>query len=82
MEERLARLEGMVEQMDKRLTSIESRLNHLESRLESLESELSRARVELSEKVDRNFRWTVGIMLGTLIPMWVTIILAILLGGA
>ena len=77
MEERLARLEGVVEQMDRRLSSIEDRLSHLESRLEGLEFELSRVRVELSEKVDRSFRWTIGVMT----TMWATIIAAMLLGG-
>ncbi|MGQ9468366.1 MAG: hypothetical protein ACUVTD_00830 [Nitrososphaerales archaeon] len=60
-EEKIAKIEGVLEQMDKRL-------NHLETEL-----------MELGNKVDRNFRWTIGIMLGVLIPMWVTIILAIML---
>ena len=68
VEERLAKLEGMVEQMDKRLASIENRLNHIETRLEALREEMV-----------KNFRWTIGIMLSVLIPMWVTIILAIIL---
>jgi len=68
MEERLARLEGAVEQMDKRLASVEGRLNHIETKLE-----------ELREEMVKNFRWTIGIMLSILIPMWVTIILAIIL---
>lgn len=61
LEERVARVEGVVSQ-------IERRLNHVENEL-----------TELRKDVDRSFRWTVGIMLTVLIPMWVTIILAILL---
>jgi len=61
LEERVARVEGVVSQ-------IERRLNHVETEL-----------TELRKSVDRSFRWTVGIMLTVLIPMWVTIILAILL---
>ena len=54
LEERMARIEGILEQVDKRIGgSVENRLNHLETW----------------------FRW----MLGILITMWVTIILAILL---
>ena len=68
VEERLARIEGIVEQMDKRLASVEGRLNHIETRLE-----------ELREEMAKNFRWTIGLMLSILIPMWVTIILAITL---
>jgi len=59
LEERVARIEGILSQMDKRL-------NHLETEV-----------AKLGDKMDRNFRWTLGIMLGVLIPMWVTIILAI-----
>jgi hypothetical protein len=61
LEERVARVEGVV-------SRIERRLNHVETEL-----------TELRKDVDRSFRWTVGIMLTVLIPMWVTIILAILL---
>ena len=68
IEERLARIEGIVEQMDKRLASVEGRLNHIETRLEELRGEMA-----------KNFRWTIGIVLSILIPMWVTIILAITL---
>ena len=56
-EERLARLEGAVEQTDKRPASIEGRLNHIETRLE-----------ELREEIVKNFRWTVGIMPSILMP--------------
>ena len=56
-EERLARLEGAVEQTDKRLTSVEGRLNHIETRLE-----------ELREEMVKNFRWTVGTMPSILMP--------------
>ena len=72
VEGRLAKLEGIVGQMDKRLASVEGRLNHIETRLESMEK-------ELRGEIVKNFRWTIGIMLSILIPMWVTIILAIIL---
>jgi tetrahydromethanopterin S-methyltransferase subunit G len=60
IEERVAKIEGMLIQFDKRL-------NHIESELS-----------ELGNKVDRNFRWTIGIMLSVVIPMWVSIILTII----
>ena len=71
VEERLAKLEDTVEQIDKRLASVEGRLNHIETRLENMEK-------ELRGEIIRSFRWTIGIMLSVLIPMWVTIILTIL----
>ena len=64
----MARIEGVVEQVDRKLASIESRLNHVETRVEGLRQE-----------VIKSFRWTIGLMLSILIPMWVTIILAIAL---
>jgi len=82
VEERLAKLEGIVGQMDKRLASIENRLNHIETRLENMEKELREeitgVERRLKEEITKNFRWTIGIMLSILIPMWITIILAIL----
>ena len=68
VEGRLARIEDIVEWMDKRLTSIEGRLNHIEARLEGLRGEVA-----------KSFRWAVGLMLSILIPMWATIVLAITL---
>jgi hypothetical protein len=57
LEERVARIEGILEQMDKRL-------NHIESELRDLRRDLN-----------NRFLW----ILGVLIIMWVTIILAILI---
>jgi hypothetical protein len=57
LEERVARIEGILEQMDKRL-------NHIESELRDLRKDLN-----------NRFLW----ILGVLITMWVTIILAILI---
>lgn len=68
VEQRLAKVEGRLEELSKRLDDLRNDVNHLRDELRSL-----------GEKVDRNFRWTIGIMLSVLIPMWVTIILAILL---
>jgi chromosome segregation ATPase len=64
LEERIARIEGILEQMDKRL-------NHIESELRDLRSEIGDLRRDLNNR----FLW----ILGVLITMWVTIILAILI---
>jgi len=64
LESRIARVEGILEE-------VRERLNHLETRTEMGFSELRR-------ELRSQFRWTLGIMLGVLIPMWVTIILTIL----
>jgi hypothetical protein len=56
LEERMAKIEGLLTQMDKRL-------NHLEAKI-----------VDLRGEIAENFRWTIGIILGT----WITLVLAIL----
>lgn len=77
LEERMARLEGVVEGVDRRLDSIERRLNSfedkMERRLESLDSRLDNGLRELRQRQDRFF-WMI---FAVLLPMWVTIILAI-----
>jgi len=63
IEERMARLEGSFEQIERRLSTLEQDVRAGFARIET------------------RFNWLLGIMLGTLIPMWVTIILAVLLRG-
>ncbi|MFQ6066317.1 MAG: hypothetical protein ACE5K3_03445 [bacterium] len=71
LEGRVAKLEGISEQ-------ISQRLNHLETIVESmrkdLNSKMDSLRTELLARIDTNFKWILGIM----IPMWVTIILAVI----
>ena len=54
--ERLAKVEGILEQMDKRLTSLENRMTSLENRMTSLENRMS-----------SNFKWLVGLLITVLI---------------
>jgi tetrahydromethanopterin S-methyltransferase subunit G len=49
LEERMAKIEGIVGQMNERL-------NHLESELSSLRS-------ELLQEIRGNFRWTLGLLI-------------------
>lgn len=73
LEERLAKVEGVLEQVDKRLNHIEGDLTDLRADIRSLDGKVDRNFTTLDGKIDRNFKWTLGI----LIPMWITIILAI-----
>ena len=70
LEERQARMEGILEQMDKRISSLEERL---EAGLNSLRAEMGSLRTEMHS----NFRWMVGIM----VTAWVTLMVAILFKG-
>ena len=58
VEERLARIEGILEQMDRRINGLVHRMNRLEERLGRLE-----------DRVFSLFRWTVGLI----VAMWVTV---------
>jgi chaperonin cofactor prefoldin len=64
LEERATRIEGILEQVDKRL-------NHLESDISELRDEIR----ELRRDLNNRFFWLLGVQ----ISMWVTIILAILI---
>lgn len=66
LEERIARLEGLVEGMDRRISNLRDDVN---CRLTELWQEIRELR--------NRFWWLIGI----LITMWVTIILTILLRG-
>ncbi len=74
MEERVARIEGILEQMDKRLNHLESEIRDLrayvESEIKGLRGEIGDLRRDLNNR----FLWILGVQ----ITMWVTIILAIL----
>jgi hypothetical protein len=62
LEERVARIEGILEQLDKRL-------NHMESEIRDLRIDMRDLRKDLNNR----FYWLLGIQ----ISMWVTIILVI-----
>ena len=81
----MAKVEGILEQVGERLNALDTRLNHLETRMDGLETRMDGlgTRMEsgfsdMRREMHSQFRWTMGIMLGVLIPMWVTIILTIL----
>ena len=82
LEARVARVEGIVGQMDSRLTAIESRLNQLDQKIDRLDGRLDGLRRELEAKIEQvgreattNFRWLVALIL----PMWGSMIIAIVL---
>lgn len=73
MEERMADLEKRMEQMDKILDRIEREIIGVRTEV----FRVGDGAEGLEDKIDANFRWTIGLM----ITMWVTIILTILLKG-
>ena len=66
--------------VDSRLNSMDSRLNSMDSRLDSMDSRLDNLGETLRAKMDRQFMWMVGLILGCgvgIITMWVTTMQAI-----
>jgi predicted nucleic acid-binding Zn-ribbon protein len=85
LEERVAKIEGILEQMDKRLNHLESEIRDLrvetrdlrayvEGEIKGLRNEIMSEIGDLRRDLNNRFLW----MLGVQITMWVTIILAIL----
>jgi uncharacterized coiled-coil protein SlyX len=71
LEGRVAKFEGISEQISQRLNHLETVVDHMRK---DLTSKMDHLRTELLARIDTNFKWTLGIM----IPMWVTIILAVI----
>ena len=70
MEERLARLEGRVEELSKRVDELRNDMNHrfaeLSKRIDDLRSDVRR----LEDRIESRFKW----LMGTLITMWISMI--------
>lgn len=75
MEKVVARIEGTLEQMDKRLTTLEADLRDFRR---SVEEDMKALRKEFGEKIDSNFKWTVGIILSTTVPTILMVLLTLL----
>ena len=67
--ERIGRLEGIAEQLDRRFDSIERRFDSVEHRFNSVERRL--------DNLERGFRWMMGIQITTLLGT-IGIIIALL----
>ncbi|MBI2855876.1 MAG: hypothetical protein HYX93_03415 [Chloroflexi bacterium] len=63
------------QQMDARLGVVESAIESLRQEIQNLRQEIQ----EIRREQWTNFRWMVGILVGTLFPMWATVILTIIL---
>jgi uncharacterized coiled-coil protein SlyX len=69
IEERVAYLEGVIENLPSRMDRLEQRMDRLEQRMDSLEQRLS-ARIDaLSARMDTHFRWLVILFVTVLFSM-------------
>ncbi len=85
VEERVARLEGRIDEHSKFFESISVKLTlmddkgdrnreEIEKRMDTLRRDLEQKIERLDRKIDTNFHWIVGIQITT----WITVLLAIL----
>jgi predicted nucleic acid-binding Zn-ribbon protein len=78
LEERVARIEGILEQTDKRLNHLESEIRDLrayvEGEIKGLRNEIMSEIGDLRRDLNNRFLWILGVR----ITMWVTIILAMI----
>lgn len=73
-EERTAKLEGILEQMDKRLTNIEGEVIRIHTRIDQLANQVNNKFDQVNIRIDQKFNWLMGIM----ITMWVSLIITML----
>jgi restriction endonuclease S subunit len=85
LEERVAKIEGILEQMDKRLNHIESDItviraeirelrSEMYSRFDSLRDEMNSRFDGLNSRFDSFLKWIIGLILG----MWTSIMLTLI----
>ena len=74
LEERTAKVEGILEQIDKRLDRVEVGLVDLKNEFKVDISKLENKVHGLSNEMRSNFKWLIGIIVGT----WITTISALI----
>ncbi len=76
------RIDGLRSEMESRMDKLRSEImSEIEKLRLEMQGEITGLRSEIGElksEIHKNFRWLVGIIIGVLFPMWVTIILTIL----
>ena len=66
--ERLSRLEAIAEQHDQRFIAMTTEMHRLVDKVD-----------KVVDKVDSMYKWIIGLILGLTLPMWASLIIAILL---
>jgi len=81
--ERLAKLEvitlGHDNRIDKLTGQIDDRIDKLANQIDDKIDKLTDRMDKLTDKVDSMLKWVIGLILGLLLPMWASIIIAVLL---
>jgi hypothetical protein len=74
VEERVARLEGVFEQVGDRLNSIDARLTSMDDHINGRFGQVEGRFAQIEQKIDSRFAWMLGVVLTT----WMTTILTVL----
>ena len=81
LEERVAKVEGILEQMNERLNHLESDISGLRGDINGLRGDMNSLREDMHGEIARlradlqtNFRWLIGFVVGT----WITLMLTLL----
>ena len=74
VEERVAHLEGHVNELSQRLSSVEGAVRHLEQRMDARFEAVDRRFDTLDGRMSRQFMWLVGIQITTLVAVVVALI--------
>ena len=83
-EERLAKIEGILEQMSKTVADRgtqeqqNQRLTLMETDLRTLRDEMHTQIGTLSSEMHSQFRWTIGMIVAAMLNMWLAIAVALL----
>jgi len=68
LEQRLAKIEGILEQMDKRISN-------LEHDFREFRGEVDKRLMELRHEINSNLKWTIGVM----VSLWLSAVIPMLL---
>jgi len=74
LEERMAKIEVILEQIDKRLNHLESNMISFNERLDNFNKRLDERFDRINERIDSLFKWLIGLILG----MWTTIMVTLI----
>jgi tetrahydromethanopterin S-methyltransferase subunit B len=74
VEERVAHLEGHMNELSQRLSGVEAAIRHLEQRTDTRFDSVDRRFDALDAKMSRQFMWLVGIQITTLVAIVVALI--------
>ncbi|MFQ6041381.1 MAG: hypothetical protein ACE5PV_11040 [Candidatus Poribacteria bacterium] len=80
--ERLAKLEAMTLKLEAMILGNDKRMDGLDKRMDRLADNVNRLGDNVNRLVDRvdsMYKWVIGLILGISLPMWASIIIAILL---